>query len=97
MFSLWLSGQHGVMARGVETEDDFGAWRPFDAQALGADGHAAIGADPQGGAQAPNIRPPRTSGCRTEHGSFFLFGEFPGSLRGQAQFAVGFVGVTMEP
>ena len=45
----------------------------FDAQALRADGHAAIAADLDGGAHAPHIVPPRAAGAgrRTERFSFW--------------------------
>jgi hypothetical protein len=34
------------VARRVKTEDGFGTWSRLDAQELGTDRHAAIGADP---------------------------------------------------
>ena len=43
-------GEHGVMAGRMEAEDDFGAGRFFDPQALGADGDATVVADADGGA-----------------------------------------------
>jgi hypothetical protein len=45
-------------------EDDFGTWRDMDAQELRADGDAAIGADFEGGALAPDKGPPRALGDR---------------------------------
>ncbi len=89
-------GQHGVMACRVEAENDFGAWRPFNAEARGADGNPTIGRDLEGGAQAPNIRPPRAAWGWAQYGALFFFGQVPGALRGHAQFAVDFVGVAME-
>jgi len=50
-------GQNAVMARGMLTEDDFGAGRGLDAEELRADGHAAIGADFDLGAEAPDLGP----------------------------------------
>jgi hypothetical protein len=47
-----------MMAGGMEAKDYFGTRETFDAQTLGADGHATIGADFEGGADTPNIRPP---------------------------------------
>ena len=90
-------GQDGVMACGVEAEDYFRTWRPFDAEAVGADGHTAIGPDLEGRAEAPNIRPPRAAGGWAQYGTFFFFGQIPSALRGHAQFAMGFAGVVMEP
>ena len=45
------------MAGGMEAQNDLGARRTFDAEALGADGHAAIRADLERRADAPNIGP----------------------------------------
>jgi len=81
----------------MEAEHDFGARRPFNAKALGTDGNPAVSADLEGGAEAPNIRPPRAARGWAQHGAFFFFGQFPGTLRGHAQFAVDFMGVAMEP
>ena len=47
---IGLSGQDGVVAGRMETEDDFGAGWFFEAHALRADGHAAIGAGLEEGA-----------------------------------------------
>jgi len=69
----------------------------FDAEALGADGNTAIGADFDRGANTPNIRPPRTSGDWAQDGTFFFLGAVPSLLRSHAQFAVGFVEVAMKP
>ena len=66
------------MAGGMEAEDYLGAWGPFDAQALGADRHATVGAHLEGGADTPNIRPPRAARGGAQDGALFLFGEFPG-------------------
>ena len=84
------------MAGGMEAEDYLGARRTFDAQALGADRHAAVGANLEGRADTPNIRPPRAARGGAQDGAFFLLGEFPSMFRGHAQFAMGFVGVTMQ-
>ena len=96
MFFIWWRGQNGVMTGGMEAKDGFGARRPFDAEALGADGNPAIGTDFERRADTPNIRPPRAAWSWAQNGAFFFFGEFPGSLRGHAQFAMGFVGVAVE-
>ena len=94
---IWRRGQDGMMAGGMEAQDDFGAPRMFEAVALGADRNAAIGADFDGGANTPNIRPPWTSGDRAQNGTFFFLGTVPGLLWSHAQFAVDFVGVAMKP
>ncbi len=88
-------GQDGVVAGGMEAENDFVSGRFFDAQTLGADGHASVAADFDWGAHTPDIRPPGTAGCRAQNGSLFFFGVVPGAERGLAQFAMDFVGVVM--
>lgn len=85
------------MAGWVEAQNHLGAGGTFDAEALGADGNTAIGTDLDGGADTPNIRPPRAARGCPQDGPIFLLGEFPGILRGQAQFAMDFVDVAMEP
>ena len=61
MFGIRGGGEYGVVAVGVKTQDDLCARRFFHAQTLGADGHAAIAADFERGADAPDIRPSNTS------------------------------------
>lgn len=80
----------------MEAENDLGARGMFDPEALSAYGNAAIGADLDGGAEAPNIRPPGAARGSAQNGAFFLLGQFPSSLGCQPQFAVGFVDVSME-
>src|SRR5271155_3856578 len=81
---IWWCGQDGMMARRMEAQNHFGPPGMFDAEALRADGNAAIGADFDGGANAPNIRPPSTSGGRAQDGSIFFLGAVPGFLRSHA-------------
>ena len=80
----------------MEAQHYPGARGTFDPEALGADGNAAIGTDLERSADTPNIRPPRAARGGAQDGALFLFGEFPGLLRGHAQFAMDFVGVVME-
>jgi len=96
VFFIGWGSENGVVAGGVEAENDFGSWGKFQAQALGANGNATIGADLDGGPNAPNIRPPRATRGWAQHGTFFFFGQIPGPLRSKTQFAVSFVSVTME-
>ena len=84
------------MAGGMEAQDYLGTRGTFDAQALGTDRHAAVGADLEGCADTPNIRPPRAARGGAQDGALFLLGEFPGLFRGHAQFAMGFVGIAMK-
>ena len=72
------------MAGGMEAEHHLGTRGPFDAEALGADGNAAVGADPERGAEAPNIGPPGAARGWTQNGPLFFLGEFPGPLRSHA-------------
>jgi hypothetical protein len=88
-----LGGQDGVMASRVQTKYDLGSRWFFDVETLGANGHAAIGADLQEYAEAPDIIPPGTGGNRLQGGQVFLFGP-AGSL---AQFPVDFMSVVMRP
>src|ERR1039457_3326873 len=85
-----------MMAGGMAAEDYLGARGTFDAQALGSDRHAAVGADFEGRADTPNIRPPRAARGGAQDGPLLLLGEFPSLFRGHAQFAMGFVGVAMK-
>ena len=80
---IWWRGQNRVMACGMEAQNDLGARGMFDPEALSADGNAAIGADFDGGTETPNIRPPWAARGCAQDGSFFLLGQFPGSLGGQ--------------
>jgi len=89
-------GQDGVTAGRMKAQNHLGAWRTFHAEALGADGHAPIGADLHGRAEAPNIGPPRAARGGAQDGAPFFLGQIPGLLRGQTQFAMDFVAVAME-
>ena len=80
----------------MEAENDFGTVGIFQADALGSDGNATVGADLEAGADAPNIRPPRALGCGSQHGTFFFFGQLPGALWGLLKFAMGFQGVMVQ-
>ncbi len=84
------------MAARMEAQHHLGARGTFDPEALGADGNAAIEADLERSADTPNIRPPRAARGWAQDGPLFFLGEFPGLLRGHAQFAMGFVGVAMK-
>ena len=97
MIFIWGSGQDGVVAAGMETEDDLGSWGTFEAHALGANGNPAIGGDLERGSETPNIGPPGTTRGWPQDGTVFLFREIPGALRGQAQFPVRLVDVAVEP
>ena len=84
------------MAHGMEAQHLFGPSGMLDIEALGADGNTAIGADFDGGANAPNTRPTSTSEGWAQDGSLFFVGAVPGLLWSHAQFAMGFVKVAME-
>ena len=76
---FWIrsGGQHRVVARGVEAEDDSRLGRFFDAESLSADRHAAISAYFEQRADAPDIGPPGTTWHRAQNGAIFLFGAVP--------------------
>jgi hypothetical protein len=96
IFVGW-GGQYGVVAGGMETKDHLGTRRVFESEALGADGYAAIGADFDVRADAPNKGPPGAAWGRPEDGAFLLAGKFPGLEGSHAQFPMDLVGVAMEP
>ena len=77
-------------------EDDLGARSGLDAQELRADGDAAVGANLDGGAQAPDKGPPGAVGFGAQHGTLFLEREVPGLLRSHVEFAVAFVLIAVE-
>ena len=83
------------MAGRVMAEDELGFWGGFDAEALGADGHATIVSDLDQGAFAPDEGPPGTARDRAQHGALFFFGRVPGLLRFHLKFAMDFVVVAM--
>ena len=91
------SGQHGVMAGGMEAEQDFAPGRLFEAQPLSADGDPAVGADLDRRAHAPNAVPPRTVRNGADHRTVFFPGLVPSPQWGLAQFAMDFVGVAVGP
>ena len=75
----------------VLAENGFGSRRGLNAQELGADGDAAIGADPDWGACTPHKGPPRTIGFGAQHGAFFFERQVPGFLGSHLEFTVNFV------
>ena len=75
------SGEYGVLAGGVQTQDDFATGRLFDPQPLRAARDAAIGADGQWRAHAPDIVPPRAARDRPQDGAVFFPGLIPSVLR----------------
>ena len=65
---VWVMAKDGDVAVGMLAVDEASAWRDLDAETLSADGHAAIGADEDGGAQAPDVGPPRAKGPEPAEG-----------------------------
>ncbi len=92
-----LVGEEGNIAIGVLAVDDLGARRAGDPQAFQACRDAPIGADGDGGADTPNVSPPRAAGCRAQDVLLFLPGAAGGGLRGAADFPVDFLGMAMVP
>ena len=52
--------------------------------------------DVDGGAQAPDKRPPGAVGFGADDGAFFSEGQVPGLLGGHLEFAMNFGAVAME-
>ena len=75
--------------------DDARAWTDDDAEPFRADRHAAIGADLEGGAQAPDVGPPGTTRHGAQRRAFFALRGLPGGVGRAAQFAMDFVGVAV--
>jgi len=88
-------GEDGDVAVGVEAVNDAGAGADTDAQALGVDGHAAIRADLERGALAPDVRPPRAAWSGAQGVALFAPGGAGGGIGGAAEFAVDFVGIAV--
>ena len=86
----------GEVAVGVDSAGDGGAAGALDAQAGGADGDAAVGADFGLGAEAPDGGPPGAVRGGAQDGTLFPERQIPGGLRGGAQCAVAFAGVVVE-
>ena len=80
----------------MEAENDGRPPWMSEADALGADGDASIRTDFQRGPQAPNIRPPGASRGGSQDGTFLLFGDVPGLLGREFEFAMRLVGIAME-
>lgn len=77
------------------TEDQLRGGRRLDPEELAADGHAAIGADFDWGAQAPDERPPGAARDGTQDAAFLLLSTVPGLLGFHLKFAVNLVLVAM--
>ena len=88
-------GQDADGAIGLEAVDDACARTHRDAEAFGADGHPAIGADFEVGAHAPDVRPPRAARHGTQDRAVLALGGARGGVGGAAQFAMDFVGVAV--
>ena len=79
----------------MEAAGDGGGWGLFDAQALGADGDAAVGADAGLGALAEDVGPPRAFVGGPQGAAVLLFGEVPRGLGRGADFAMDLMAVAM--
>lgn len=79
----------------MEAVDEAGSRRGGDFDAEGACGDATVGGDGDGGAEAPDVGPPRAFGCGAQGGAAFFLRGLPGTQRGHGQFAVALVGVAM--
>ncbi|TNC94765.1 MAG: hypothetical protein FD118_4209 [Rhodocyclaceae bacterium] len=88
-------GEDADGAAGLEAVNDPCACGHADAQAFVADGHAAIGADLDGRADAPEVRPPRAARGGAQHAALFPLGRTGGGVGGALEFAMDFVGVAV--
>ncbi len=79
----------------MKANHDFAADGVFEAEAVGANGNASVGADLEEGALAPNVRPPRATWGWAQDGAFFFACQIPSVLGSHLQFAVGFVAIAM--
>ena len=95
LLGIGLSGEHRMVATGMQAQDHFGARGFFDPQALGADGHASIAADSDARAHAPDVVPPGAARRRSQDRAAFLLGLVPGPQGGLPQLSMNFVGVAM--
>lgn len=80
----------------MEAAGDRGAAGAFDAEALGADGDALIGADFGLGTLAPDVGPPRAGWGGTQDGALLRESQIPSGLRGGTQLAVEFLLVVVK-
>ena len=87
--------EDGVVTGGVGAEDKPGAGFGFYAHGQFADADAAVGADLDSRALAPDERPPRAGRDGPQRGAVFFTSFVPGALGCHAQFAMFFMKVTM--
>ena len=85
-----------MIAVGMEAACDAGVGWLLDPQALAGESNAAVWTDAGLGADAPDVRPPRTARRRAHDGAIFFLSQVPGGLRGGADLAVFFVTVVVE-
>ena len=88
-------GQDADGAVGMKAVDDARACTDTDAEALRADGDAAIGANFERGAHTPDVGPPSAARHWSQDGALFALGGPRGGVGGAAQFAMDFVGVAV--
>ena len=79
----------------MQAEAGFGSRRFFDPQAFGPNGDAAIVADFDWGADAPDLRPPRTDRRGAQHGTLGFQCRRPRRLRRLAQLPMHFLGIVV--
>lgn len=92
---IGLVGEDGDVAVWVKAVDEAGAGRPTGWESLGTDWNAAVGSDSDGSTLAPDVRPPRAAGHRTENGTAFTKRSLGGGVRGHRDLAVTFGTVAM--
>ena len=80
----------------MKAADDFGTWRPLDAQARSAECDAAVWVDACAGALAPDVRPPRAAWSGAENRALLAQGKPPCGLRGGADLAMVLMFVAVD-
>lgn len=92
---LGFVGEEADGAIGMEAVEDARAGAHAHAQTFVADGHAPVGADFEGGAHTPDVRPPGAARDGAQHAAFFALGGARGGVGGALEFAMDFVGVAV--
>lgn len=95
-FFVGRGDQDGLGAGRVEAQAAPAASGVVETIALGADRDTSAGSDFQRGAQAPDIGPPGAARGGAPDGTFLLFGEVPGALGDELEFALRLVGVARK-
>ena len=92
---FWFVGEDADGAVGLEAMDDARARTDSHPQTFVADGHAAIGADLELSAAAPDVGPPGAARHRAQDAALVAVGGAGGGVGRALEFAMDFVGVAV--